>query len=661
MATSEHVERRWLYAIIGLVFGISAPIVWIFLRLIIFWEEGKGVFEQIIGDIIQSPQSISLYIYMGFGTSMVLATLGYFLGRANQQILDRAKRLDQLNRDVARQKEEFEIRFRDLNQAIKSFHSINADLQKSMNASEVLKLAGDGLHDIMGYDRVNVLMVNRANNCFDFVVSRGFEGEVPENVDIPLDNRAGALYLSYAENRPLLVEDVSRMDSSYHLQAPCEGIPQLRSKNFIIFPIVVRDEVVGLFSVDNKKKKRPLDDTDLATVKLFANQISASLAKISLLDGVEQLTGELETTFQELLRYRSDYAQFESSLQVATRSNAMAIADVAGAADVVREAVDTTRSAVGEISVSINQVSQNLSQLTDFMEKSISSMTQISQTIKEVKNSGANSHSMSETVRVQAEKGVSAMADAQSGLQQISCAVDKTYQVIGRLIEKSDEVDSITAVINEITQKTNLLALNAAIIAAQAGEHGRSFAVVAEEVRNLSQEAATSTGKISRVIGEIQEYTRDTGEQITITRELVQEGIILGQGVDASLRQILESAAVAMDMALDIRNATEEVARSAEFVTRSIEQLGEMSAQISLASQEQAHGTQSIAKSVEDVKAMAEDMVNATSRQLQNTEDIEAAVRAVSDMAQRIFQAMEERQQGSREVIESLELLKRHD
>ena len=661
MITTEHFERRWLYALVGLIFGISAPIVWIFLRLIIFWQAGQGVFEQIFSDIIRSSQSLALYIYMGFGTSMVLSVLGYFLGRANQQILDRAKRLDQLNREVALQKEEFEIRFRDLNQAIKSFHSINADLQKSMNASEVLKLAGDGLHDIMGYDRVNVLMVNRDSQCFDFVVSRGFEGELASDVQLPLDRRAGALYLSYAENRPLLVENVTHMDDSYRLQPPCDSIIQLRSINFIIFPIVVRDEVVGLFSVDNKRKKRLLDDTDLATVKLFANQISASLAKISLLDGVETLTGELETTFQEFLSYRNDYAQLEKSLQTATRSNAMSIADVAGAADVVREAVDSTRSAVGEISVSINQVSQNLSQLTDFMEKSISSMTQISQTIKEVKGSGVRSHSMSETVRVQAEKGVTAMADAQSGLHQISSAVDKTFGVIGCLIEKGEEVDSITAVINEITQKTNLLALNAAIIAAQAGEHGRSFAVVAEEVRNLSQEAANSTGKISRVIEEIQEYTQSAGEQITTTRELVQEGIVLGQGVDDSLRQILESAAVAMDMALDIRNATEEVAKSAEFVTRSIEQLGEMSAQISLASQEQAQGTKSIAKTVEDVKAMAEDMVSATSRQLQDTEDIEAAVRAVSDMAQRIFQGMEDRQAGSREVIESLELLKRHD
>jgi methyl-accepting chemotaxis protein len=421
---------------------------------------------------------------------------------------------------------------------------------------------------------------------------------------------------------------------------------------------VVRNEVIGLFGVDNKLKRKALDDTDVDTVKLFADQVSSALIKIDLLQAVETLTRQLEHTFVELLKYRDDHARVDFSLKQATASTGEAIREISGAADVVRDAVETTHSAVGEISVSIDQVSQNLGRLADFMEKSIASTTEISATIKSVEENGARSQAMSETVKTQAESGVGAVAATLDGLREISESVENAVSVISNLAQRSEEINSITTVITDITQKTNLLALNAAIIAAQAGEHGRSFGVVAGEVRSLSQETAESTGAITRIIHEIQECTRRAVAYIGQTRKLVGDGIDRGAMMETSLNEILQSATVAMTMAREICKATREVASSVESVSRSIEELGEMSAQVSIASREQVQGTRSIAKSIEQVKSMADDMVAATEKQRNNTTDIESAVTLVSDMANRIFSEMEERRQGSLEVIESLERLK---
>lgn len=657
-ALSSQVNRIWLCTLCGVFLGVFAPIGWTMLRLTLFWVPGETLWSQITGDIFATSKSLALYLYMGGGTAVVLGAFGFFIGKASQQMHDRAASLDRLNADIEKQKGEFERRFRDLNQSIKDFHSINTHIQKTVDRHEVLRLAAEGLHNVLGYDRVNILMVNREQKVLEFVASLG-GAALESGVSLPLDDRAGALYKVVKESRLLLVEDIRKLGADYHLKPPCNHLDQLRSRSFILCPIVVKDEVVGLFGIDNKRKQKPLDDTDVDTVKLFADQVASALTKINLLQAVESLTRELDHTFTELLKYREEHGRLDRSLTLATGSTSEAIREIAEAADVVRDAVNATRSAAGEIAVSVDQVSQNLNHLTDFMDNSISAVTEISATIKLVQENGARSHEMSEAVKVKAENGAMVVGNAQVGLQAISSAVDRTVATIDLLSLKSEEIDSITAVIAEITQKTNLLALNAAIIAAQAGEHGRSFGVVAEEVRSLSQQTAKSTGAIGKIIGEIQKATRESVEQVSQTRELVSQGIVLGQGVEGSLQQILESSAQAMEMAHHIRTATHEVARSVDSVHRSIEELGEMSAQVSAASREQVQGTRNIAQSIEEVKNMADDMVKATERQQRNTRDIETSVASVSAMAAKIFSEMEARQASSRVVIENLERLKR--
>lgn len=654
----QDVNYGRLYALCGACLGIGAPLGWVSLRLLLFRQQGESIWGQVTADILHSGESLALYFYMAGGTALVLAVFGFLIGKASEQIHDRARSLDELNRTIALQKEDFERRFKDLNSSIKNFHAINTHIQKSVDIREVLRLAADGLHDILGYDRVNILMVNPARDTLEFVASRGAGQDEVSGIVIPLDARAGALYKTVSEKRLFLIDDITLMPEEFHLKPPCDAVVQLRSRSFIICPIVARDEVVGLFGVDNKVNRKQLDDTDVDTVKLFADQVSSALTKINLLQAVETLTRQLEHTFVELLKYREDHARVDFSLKQATSSTGEAIREIAGAADVVRDAVDATHSAVGEISVSIDQVSQNLGQLADFMEKSIAAMTEIATTIKSVEENGALSQTMSETVKKQAESGVGTVAVTLEGLREISGSVENAVAAITCLAQKSEEINGITTVINDITQKTNLLALNAAIIAAQAGEHGRSFGVVAGEVRTLSQETADSTGAIGRIIDEIQEYTRHAVGHIGRTRQMVGDGISRGEAMEASLREILQSATAAMIMARDIRKATREVAHSVESVSRSIEELGEMSAQVSLASREQAQGTRSIARSIEQVKSMADDMVAATEKQRHNTTNIESVATLVSDMASRIFAEMEERKQGSLEVIESLERLK---
>lgn len=652
-------KRDVAYAACGMLLGVMAPIGWIILRLILFWDDSQSLAGQVMQDIMGTEQSRYMYTYMCGGTMMVLGSFGFFIGKASQQIHDRALKLDILNREVVEQKASFEQRFTALDRSIKNFHIITTDLQKSVDRQEILRLSAEGLHEVIGFDRANVLMVDEAEQQLYFAVSRGVGlDEADVKTRLPFDERAGCLYKSITDRQVMLIDDIAKMPEEYHLQSPCDAVPQLRSRNFILCPIIVRGQAVGLIAVDNKFKKVKLSDTDVDTVKLFADQVSSSMMRINLLDAVESLTQQLQHTFDEFLKYRDEHAELITSLRLATSSTTSATADISGGAGVIQESVNSTRSAVGQISVSIDQVSDNLKSLNEFMESSIASMTEIQYTVSAVEESSARSLTMSETVKERAEHGVETVKQVLDGMRGIVSAVEQAEGTINDLSLKGEEVGTITSVVTSLTQKTSLLALNAAIIAAQAGEHGRSFAVVADEVRSLAQEAASSTDQINQIIEEIQKYTKDTVDHIRCTHQLVNIGMEQGEEMSDVLSQILGSSQQAMEMAHDIRKSTQEISQSVIGVSNSVEELGEMSSQVSRASREEANGAKSIVSAVEEVQTMSDDMVKATSRQADNTRQIESSVDRVSDMAQRIFDEMDERRNGSLQVIEDLRRLK---
>ena len=165
------------------------------------------------------------------------------------------------------------------------------------------------------------------------------------------------------------------------------------------------------------------------------------------------------------------------------------------------------------------------------------------------------------------------------------------------LSENSSRIDGIVDVINDITKRTNLLALNASIIAAQAGEYGKSFGVVADEIRNLSLQTGQSTGEITGIIDEIMNESHMAASNVTSAKELVRKGRRAGQRKRGRLCWlILESSSSAMEMTEKIKIATAEQTTSAHMVAQSIEDVSSMTAQIFKASKEQSKATKSIGR-----------------------------------------------------------------
>ena len=464
--------------------------------------------------------------------------------------------------------------------------------------------------------------------------------------------------MCFAEQKLFFVDDISNHPPSFQVQPPFNTIRPIRSRSFILCPIVVKGESLGLFAIDNKLSHRTLNDTDVDTVRLFADQAASAITKVNLLHAIDTLTMELGNTFSGLLENRESYSRYLLSLQNSVESLSDNTAHIASASEKVMLSVDDTSASVGEISVAIDQVSRNLDSLSDTVAKSVSAMEQINSSLKNVQQNTIVSHGVSQQVKDEADKSRVVVLETIDALAEIQHSVDLSYNGIKKLSENSSRIDAIVNVINDITKRTNLLALNASIIAAQAGEYGKSFGVVADEIRNLSLQTGQSTGEITGIVEDIMNESRVAAGNVASMRELVEKGVHLGRETGVALQLILDSSQRAMEMTEQIKTAAEEQSKGVQMVTMSIEDVSTMTSQIFKASKEQSGATKNIVRAVDTIKDMTHEMVQATGRQVEDGSEIKKAVAEVGNMVLEIFDDLEKRRDESGVVVRELELMR---
>lgn len=659
--TEEKVEtsRSIIYASAGFLLGLLAPIAWTVIRLIFFPDLTMPLGAQILSDITKNSYNMALYTYMGLGTAGVMAFLGFYIGKASDELHERAQELNLLHCEVASQKEVFENRYKVLDNNIKNFHQISSRIQKSINVTEVLSLCAEGLHEVLGYERVNILIADEERQGLSFIAATGTTDFDLEGVSIPLDSRSGVIYKCFKEKKLFLIDDISNYPPEFNLQPPFDAIRPLRSRNFVLCPIVVKGEAVGVFGIDNKFSHRDLNDTDVDTIKLFADQAASAITKIDLLKAIGTLTHELEITFSSLLKNREVYSRNLYNLKVSVEAVAQGTAHIVSASESVMVSVDDTSSAVSEISVAIDQVTHNLDFLAESIEKSVAAMEEITNSIRNVEQSAVVSHDISSEIKTQADRGKGVVDETIVALADIQESVDLSYDGIKRLTDNSGRIGSILGVINNITRRTNLLALNASIIAAQAGEYGKSFGVVADEIRNLSLQTGQSTGEITEIIDEILSESSSAAQNVTRTKNLVRRGVELGQVMVEAFDVIHLSTGKSMDMTHDIKTATKEQAKSVQFITQSIEDVSTMTSQIFNSSKEQNNAVKNIARAIDSIKVLSQEMVVSTGKQAEGGNEIKNTMESVSSMIAEIFDNIEQRREQSLEVVNELESMKR--
>ncbi|HYA87171.1 MAG TPA: HAMP domain-containing methyl-accepting chemotaxis protein [Nitrospirota bacterium] len=321
--------------------------------------------------------------------------------------------------------------------------------------------------------------------------------------------------------------------------------------------------------------------------------------------------------------------------------------------------IEETSSAITQMSAAVRQIAENVEVLSTAAEDTAASATQISASVKEVETSAQESAALADAVAADAEQlGMRSIEKTIEGMNRIDATARRTAEVVNRLGERAESIGGILTVIEDITDQTGLLALNAAILAAQAGEHGKGFAVVAAEIRELANRTASSTKEIGALITSVQEDTRDAvgvmREEVTI----VADGVLLARDAGEALKKILERADRARDMSKSINKATAEQTRGIRQVSDAVEKINEMTHQIARAANEQRAGSDQITRASEKMRELTRFVKNSTEEQAKGSKDITVSVEDMSTKIGMVHRAAGEVQAGSDLIVKAIERIK---
>ncbi|MCH7599765.1 MAG: hypothetical protein IH973_08415, partial [Myxococcales bacterium] len=212
----------------------------------------------------------------------------------------------------------------------------------------------------------------------------------------------------------------------------------------------------------------------------------------------------------------------------------------------------------------------------------------------------------------------------------------------------------IASVINGISDETNLLSLNAAIIAAQAGKHGKAFAVVAEQVKTLARRTTASTKEIESLIESIQEQSQNAVRAMGAGIGAVEQGVTRSRSAGEALDQIRDNAREASGRVSEINRAAEEQARNSRHVAESAQETSSQVQQISAALAEQSQATERILNNSTQSLEMCHQMTAATEEQRSSSRYISANITSITELIASIQSKTASHEQASHGVAESI-------
>jgi methyl-accepting chemotaxis protein len=374
--------------------------------------------------------------------------------------------------------------------------------------------------------------------------------------------------------------------------------------------------------------------------------------------GIEQVTSSMEEINAQVRGIAGSSQDLNGSVEESSSS----ILELGASGEELNETASLLSSRVEEVSASIEQmvrsvkhVSENTETLSTAALETSASMEEMASSLRAVDASVEHSVRISLEVVESAEKGQAKVRQTIQGMEAIQEATDTAEKVIRNLHGQTEEIGAIVDVIDDVADETNLLALNAAIIAAQAGEHGRAFSVVADEIKDLAERVLTSTKEIGTLIGALQDGANNAIGAIEQGSSSVASGVQLSAEAGMALEEITRASRDSGDRISGMVVSLREQAKAAGRVVELMERVRSGVDEIRAASAEQDRGNVVVFEGSVMMRDVSQQVRGTTEEQARGSSRIRESIENVRSAVEQINVAIQEQSLACSAAVEFLE------